>query len=181
MPILRSAILSVTAASVLLTACTSSGHSGSSPTPTPSPTPPSSTSSVVAPLLPGASLSTSVGQWSKSYAASQFQSLLEAYNSATVGSAPAQGAPFADYLHYSQRIADACDPFLNGLRSGQWPVAAQLTIVQFTRLQQTVCDVELARGQAGTVEQYKGVLPPPAGTDQQLLDYRLKIYKLLGI
>lgn len=174
-------VSAVSVAGVLLSGCTSSGHKASSPTPTSPASPVSSSPSVIAPLLPGVTVSSSPAPWAKDYAASQFQSLLDAFNRATVGGAPPDGSSFAQYVQYSQRIADACDPFLNGLRSGQWPVNAQLTIVQFTRLQQTVCDVELARGQAGTIQQYKGVLPPPANAAQQLLDYRLKIYKLLGI
>lgn len=107
--------------------------------------------------------------------------MLEQFNSATQGNLPTSTSSLTDYVQYSQRIALACDPFLSGLRAGQWPANAVGTIVTFTRLQQTVCDVELARGQAGNVEEYKGVQPVPADTDQKLLDLRVKIYKLLGI
>ena len=171
------------AASVLLTGCSGSKHPASSPTPTPS-TPASvssSSPSQIAPLLPSSSLSTSAGPWSTDVAGSKFQELLDAFNAATVGSAPPDGSSFTDYVQYSQRIANACDPFLTGLREGLWPVNAQLAIVQYMRLEQVVCDVELARGQAGNIEEYKGVQPPPENTQSQLLADRLKIYKLLGI
>ena len=136
---------------------------------------------MAAPLLPGASMSSSAGPWSKAYAGQQFTTLLSAFSQATAGTQITSTSSFTDYLQYSQQIADACDPFLNGLRSGLWPENAQLSIVQFTRLQQTVCDTELARGQSGTLAQYKAVPPPPVGSDQQLLDLRLKIYSELGI
>ena len=174
-----------TVAAVVLTGCTSSTHHQTPTTPS-TPATAATSTGVLAPLLPGhstvpVSSPTSTGPWSKAYAASQFESLLDAFNSASGGSAITSSSSFADYIQYSQRIADACDPFLNGLRDGKWPANAQLTIVQFQRLQQTVCDVELARGQAGTIDQYKGVQPPPADTDSQLLDLRIKIYSLLGI
>ena len=129
--------------------------------------------------LPG--LSSGPAPWPVAYAATQFQNLLEQFNTAAAGQSITSSSSFADYIQYSQRIADACDPFLNGLREGHWPVKAQATIVAFTRLQQVVCDVELARGQSGNVDQYKGVQPPPPGTDSQLLDLRVKIYSELGI
>ncbi len=179
-------LVSTTAAAVVLTGCTSAAHHAASSTTPSAPSSSSTEPSVVAPLLPPGSTpppesSSPSGPWSKTYAAGQFEDLLDAFNSASSGASITDTSTFADYIQYSQRIADACDPFLNGLREGQWPVNAQTTIVQFQRLQQVVCDVELARGQAGTIEQYKGVQPPPANSDQQLLNLRLKIYSLLGI
>ena len=171
------------AAAAVLGACSGTTHhaTAASSTPTATSSSASPSSSAVAPLLPGASLSTSAQPWSKAYAAQQFTALVDAFSTASGGSSITSSSSFADYIQYSQQIATACDPFLNGLREGQWPVNAQLTIVQFTRLQQTVCDVELARGQSGTPAQYQAVPPAPAGSDQQLLDLRLKIYSLLGI
>ena len=175
----------VTAAAAVLTACSGSAHPAASTSPTTSPAAPSSSAStqpsVLAPLLPGSSVSASAQPWSKVYAGQQFTALLSSFSTATAGTQITSSSTFTDYLQYSQQIADACDPFLNGLRAGLWPANAQLTIVQFTRLQQTVCDTELARGQSGTLAQYKAVPAPPAGADQQLLDLRLKIYTELGI
>jgi hypothetical protein len=167
------------ASAAALAACTSSANHPTSPT---TPTTSSTQPAVTPPLqLPGGSGSSSAAPWSKDYAAGQFQDLLEQFNSASGGQSITASSSFADYLQYSQRIADACDPFLSGLRAGEWPPNAQDTIIAFTRLQQTVCDVELARGQAGTLEQYKGVPPPPADADQQLLTLRVQIYSELGI
>lgn len=181
-------VLAATAATALVAACSSSGHpghapasapgSGSSPAASPSVSA-SASPSVLPPLLPADTQTPAV--WSKAYAATQFQELLGAFNSQSGGASITSSSTFAEYVQYSQRIADACDPFLNGLRSGNWPVDAQATIVAYTRLQQVVCDVELARGQAGTVQQYEGVLPAPTGTSAQLLQLRLKVYSELGI
>jgi hypothetical protein len=165
---------------VALAGCT--GSSGHKPSFTPAPTLNSltpSSSGVLAPLLPSGSSSTAV--WSVAYAATQFTNLLTQFSTDSAGTAITDSSTFADYIQYSQRIANACAPFLAGLRAGQWPAKAELTIVQFTRLQQTVCDVELARGQAGSIQLYKGVQPPPANADTDLLNLRLKIYSLLGI
>ena len=171
------------ASAVALTACTSSGHHASA-TSTPAAPTTSATSTqpvVTPPLLPGGTTSSSAAPWSKDYAAGQFQELLQQFNSASSAQSITSSSTFADYIQYSQRVADACDPFLNGLREGKWPLNAQTTIVTFTRLQQVVCDVELARGQSGSPEQYKGVPPPPSGADQQLLTLRVQIYSELGI